>query len=78
MKRVYIAMAVVATAAIAGCQQEKSFEEDINLGENAITFTIPAGVSTKASDAVLYVRCGVSIPVNEGNACLYRECREIL
>ena len=81
MKRVYIAMTVVATAAIAGCQQEKSFEEDINLGENAITFTIPAGVSTKASDAVSYVRSGVSIPVNaddDGGALFLEETVEDL
>lgn len=64
MKKIYIAMAVITTAALASCQQEKSFEELTPLGENDIAFVLQ-GVSTRSMEARPNVVKGVSIPVGE-------------
>lgn len=54
-------MAVLATAALASCQQEKSFNDE-QLGDNSVVFTISGG-ATRAADAAPEVRQGVVIPL---------------
>ena len=43
MKKIYIVMAVLATAALASCQQEESFEEGKKVEENDVVFAIKSG-----------------------------------
>lgn len=61
MKKIYIAMAVVATAALASCQQEKSFNDE-NLGENSVVFAIRSG-STRSAAVASETRRGIVIPL---------------
>lgn len=61
MKKIYIAMAVVATAALASCQQEKSFNDE-NLGENSVVFAIKSG-STRSAEVAPETRQGIVIPL---------------
>ena len=61
MKKIYIVMAVLATAALASCQQEKSFNDE-QLGDNSVVFTISGG-ATRSAEAAPEVRQGVVIPL---------------
>ena len=61
MKKIYIVMAVLATAALASCQQEKSFNDE-KLSDNSVVFTISGG-ATRSSEATPEVRQGVVIPL---------------
>lgn len=61
MKKIYIEMAVLATAALASCQQEKSFNDE-KLSENSVVFTISGG-ATRSAEATPEVRQGVVIPL---------------
>lgn len=61
MKKIYIVMAVLATAALASCQQEKSFNDE-KLSENSVVFTISGG-ATRSAEAAPEVRQGVVIPL---------------
>lgn len=61
MKKIYIVMAVLATAALASCQQEKSFNDE-KLSDNSVVFTISGG-ATRSSEAIPEVRQGVIIPL---------------
>lgn len=61
MKKIYIVMAVLATATLASCQQEKSFNDLTPVGENSVVFTISGG-DTRA-DVSPEVRQGVLIPL---------------
>ena len=61
MKKIHIVMAVLATAALASCQQEKSFNDE-KLSENSVVFTISGG-ATRAAEATPEVRQGVVIPL---------------
>jgi len=54
-------MAVLATAALASCQQEKSFNDE-KLSENSVVFTISGG-ATRSAEAAPEVRQGVVIPL---------------
>ena len=54
-------MAVLATAALASCQQEKSFNDE-QLGDNSVVFTISGG-ATRSAEAAPEVRQGVVIPL---------------
>ena len=65
-KRNIIMAAVLATAALAGCQQEKSFDEAKQIGENDIVLSL---VSTKA-DVSPAVRRGIGFPVENKEAGL--------
>ena len=70
MKKIYIAMAVFAAAALVSCEREQSFNEFPPVGDNEIVFTINSGVSTKSVEEVVEIERGVSIPLgsdNEGN-----------
>ena len=62
MKKIYIAMAVVATAALASCQQEKSFNDLPPVGENSVVFTVKGGAGTR-SDVAPEARHGIVIPL---------------
>lgn len=61
MKKIYIAMAVIATAALISCQQEKSFN-DVKLSENSVVFAVTSG-STRSSEVVSEARQGIVIPL---------------
>ena len=63
MKKIYIALAVLATAALVSCEQEKSFN-DVEIGENGLVFALQGGASTRATDNVAVVEKGVEIELN--------------
>lgn len=63
MKKIYIAMAVIATAALASCQQEKSFNDLPPVGENSVVFTVKGNAGTRSADAIPETRQGVLIPL---------------
>ena len=62
MKKIYIAMAVIATAALASCQQEKSFNDSTPVGENGVVFAIQGGSATR-SNVAQEPRQGIVIPL---------------
>ena len=61
MKKIYIAMAVLATAVLASCQQEKSFNDE-KIGENDVVFAIKGG-ATRSAEVAPAARQGVIIPI---------------
>ena len=63
MKKIYIAMAVIATAALASCQQEKSFNDLPPVGENSVVFTVKGSAGTRSADVVPEARQGIVIPL---------------
>ena len=64
MKKVYVVMAVLATAALSSCVREKSFER-ITFGENEVAFSFQ-GASTRSGEAM--ARRGAVIALgNDGN-----------
>lgn len=72
MKKIYIAMAVLATAALTSCVQEQSFND--NTGKGEVAFVLQAGPSTKAAGADSPVRKGACIQIGEvGNQCIILE-----
>ena len=80
MKKVYITLAVVATAILVSCEREKDFNELTPIGENGVAFTI-GGVSTRSAEAVANVERGVTISLgtdNEGNDFFLEETIEEL
>lgn len=73
MKKIYIAMAVLATAALSSCVQEQSFEGHV-LGKGEVSFVLRAGASTRSSEGESPVRKGVNVLVGEiGNQPAYLE-----
>ena len=62
MKKIYIAMAVIAAAMLSSCEKEKDFNELTPLGDNAIAFTIN-NTGTRSMEAIseTAVQTGVSI-----------------
>lgn len=60
MKKIYVAMAVLATVLLSSCVREKNFK-DIKVGENELAFVMQ-GVSTRSAEAAPAVK-GVTIPV---------------
>lgn len=66
MKKVYITLAVIATAILVSCEREKSYGDLTPLGENEIGFVLQ-GVSTRSAEALPNVVKGVSIPVGSSN-----------
>ena len=71
MKKIYIACAVLATAALTSCIQEQSFN-DVKLGENDVVFTFQGAAPTKAAEAPVRQGISVSLGNADGNA-LYLE-----
>lgn len=59
MKKIYIALAVIVTALLSSCMQEKSFE-DAKVGENEIVITLQGAPATRASEMSL-VQKGATI-----------------
>ena len=56
-------MAVIATAVLASCQQEKSFNDLAPVGENGVVFAIQGSSTTRSTDIAPEVRKGVIIPL---------------
>ena len=82
MKKIYIAMAVIAAAMLSSCEKEKDFNELTPLGENAIAFTIN-NTGTRSMEAISgnAVQTGVSIEAgraSNGDAYFLEETIEEL
>ena len=80
MKKIYIALAVVAAAMLVSCEREKSFDTLTPLGENEIGFVLQ-GVSTRSMKEAPQVMRGETIPMgmdNLGNALFLEETIEEL
>lgn len=80
MKKIYIALAVVATAMIVSCEREKDFGGMTPLGENEIGFVMQS-VSTRSMEVAPQVMRGETIPLgtdNMGNAFFLEETIEEL
>lgn len=72
MKKIYIAMAVLATALLSSCVQEKNFK-DIKVGENELAFVMQ-GVSTRSGEGTAPAIKGVTIPLGKiQNEAFYLE-----
>lgn len=80
MKKIYIVMAVLATAALASCQQEKSFE-DKKIGEKDLVFSLQGSASTRSAEEAVAIRKGVIIEGEKdenGNGLIMEETIETL
>lgn len=64
MKKIYIAMAVLAAELLSSCVQEKNFNK-ITVGENEIAFVME-GVSTRSADGASHAVKGLSLPMGDG------------
>ena len=64
MKKIYIALAVVATAMLSSCEKEKDFKDLTPVGENGIAFTLK-NAATRSMDVVSEapVQKGITIPM---------------
>ena len=60
MKKIYVAMAVLATVLLSSCVREKNFK-DIKVGENELAFVMQ-GAATRSAEAAPAVR-GITIPM---------------
>ena len=83
MKKIYIALAVIATAMLSSCEKEKDFGGLTPLGENDIAFTINNTGGTRSMEAVseTSVQTGVSIEAgraSNGDAYFLEETIEEL
>ena len=82
MKKIYIAMAVIAAAMLSSCEKEKDFNGLTPLGENSIAFTIN-NTGTRSMEAIseTSVQTGVSIEAgraSNGDAYFLEETIEEL
>ena len=82
MKKIYVAMAVIAAAMLSSCEKEKDFNQLTPLGENAIAFTIN-NTGTRSMEAIsgTSVQTGVSIEAgrtSNGDAYFLEETIEEL
>lgn len=80
MKKIHIVMAVLATAALASCQQEKSFE-DKKIGEKDLVFSLQGSASTRSAENAIAIRKGVIIEGEKdenGNGLIMEETIETL
>ncbi len=66
MKKIYIALTVLATAALVSCEKERSFENLTPLNENDIAFTLKS-VATRSAVVNLNPMEGVTIPIKQDN-----------
>ena len=72
MKKIYIAIAVLAAAMLASCQREQSFDDHV-FGENEVAFTFTRG-GTRAAEVGNPVTKGVSMKLGRvGNNNLFIE-----
>lgn len=73
MKKIIVALAVLAAASMTSCVEEQSFNNHI-VGKNEVAFVLQAGASTKAVKADSPIGKGVSIQIGEiGNQNIYLE-----
>ena len=66
MKKIYIAMAVLAAAVMVSCEQEKSFGDLTPVGENEIAFVMQ-NAGTRSAEAGPEAIKGISIPMGEAD-----------
>ena len=72
MKKIYIALAVLATALLSSCVQEKSFN-GVPIEKGDVAFVMQSGPSTRA-DLGSPVTKGINVPIGKvGNMNLYLE-----
>ena len=64
MKKIYIAMTVLATAVLSSCEREKDFNGLTPVGENGIAFVLD-GASTRSMEALPVAVKGDVIPLGE-------------
>ena len=64
MKKIYIAIAVLATAALTSCVHEQSFNEYV-LGEGDVAFVLQTGASTKSEKAGNPEKRGMRLPLGK-------------
>ena len=64
MKKIYIALAVLAAASLTSCVEEQSFNGHV-MGKGEVAFVLQTGPSTKAAEADNPVRKGASIQIGE-------------
>lgn len=70
MKKIYLAIAVLATAALSSCVQEKSFNGHV-LSDGEVAFVLRTGATTKSIDAQ---EKGVNVEVGRiGNQAVFLE-----
>lgn len=73
MKKIHIAFAVFAAAALTSCVQEKSFNDHV-VGKNEVAFVLQAGASTRSVEMETPFREGISTPIGRvENLNLYLE-----
>ncbi len=74
MKKIYIALAVLATALLSSCVQEKSFN-GIVVGENDIAFVMEGASTRSAEEGAPQAIRGITIPMGtiEGEALFLEE-----
>lgn len=73
MKRIHIVLAVLATAALTSCQEEKSFN-GATVGKGDVAFVMKAGPSTRSAEIGSPVTKGINVPIGQvGNMNLYLE-----
>jgi len=73
MKKIHIVLAVLVTAALTSCIQEKSFN-GVPVGKGDVAFVLQSGPSTRAADLDNPVNKGINVPIGRvGNMSLYLE-----
>ena len=73
MKKIYIAIAVLAAAVLASCQREQSFDDRV-FGENEVAFTLTPGGATRAATIGSPNTKGVTVDLGKvGNRNLFIE-----
>ncbi|MBR4479523.1 MAG: hypothetical protein IKO88_05910 [Bacteroidales bacterium] len=80
MKKIYIVLAVAATAMLSSCAEREMSFNDITLAENELSFSL-GGVDTKSADVQPVAVKGVSIPISDdgmGNGISLEETIEDL
>ena len=67
MKKIYIIMAVLATAMMVSCEQEKSFNDE-KLGENTLVISMQGAPSTRSIEAGAVIEKGLTFELgNDDN-----------
>ena len=66
MKKIYIAIAVLVSAVLVSCEQEKSFNDVTPVGKNGIAFVLQ-GASTRSAEALPVAVKGDVIPLGEAD-----------
>ena len=73
MKKIYFALAVLATAALTSCQEEKSFN-GVPIRDGDVAFVMKTGTSTRSADLGSPVTRGINVPIGRvGNSNIFLE-----